>query len=103
MKIVIPAYDCVLPPIVVVFTITASAHRKRGYRVMNAFHLVCLIKERQRQLLEEDRRNQILMEDKKMIPIKSKIIRIFTSAGIVGMALYLLIACGAGVGTSVSE
>jgi len=38
-----------------------------------------------------------------MIPIKSKIIRIITLAGIVGTALSLFIACGSGDGTSVSE
>lgn len=85
------------------FTIALSANRKGGYRIMNGFHLECLIKEHQREMLSEERKNQIVREDKKMARNKFRIMKLFTIGGFVGMALFLLVACGSGDGTSVSQ
>jgi hypothetical protein len=80
-----------------------TANQKGGYRIMNGFHLECLIKEHQREMISEERRNQTVMEDKKMAQKKNNIMKLFALGGIVGMSLFLLVGCGSGDGTSVSQ
>ena len=84
------------------FPIALSADRKGGSGIMNGFHLECLIKEHQRKMFYEERKNQTVLEAKKMAQKKFKIRRLFALGGIIGMGLFLLLSCGSGDGTSVS-